>query len=52
MFKKTFTAFIIAGLLIVQAQNKPKTATNKATPKSSSSTKTPAKPVAKAPVKK
>lgn len=39
MFKKTFTAFIIAGLLIVQAQNKPKTATNKATPKAAAALK-------------
>lgn len=48
MFKTTFTAFIIAGLLIAQAQNKPKTATNKATPKSNNNTKTVAKNSVKA----
>ena len=48
MFKTTFTAFIIAGLLIAQAQNKPKTASNKATPKSNNSTKTVAKNSVKA----
>ena len=48
MFKKTFTAFIIAGLLIVQAQQPPKASKNKATPKASSSTKTASKPIAKA----
>ena len=52
MFKKTFTAFIIAGLLIVQAQQPPKASKNKATPKASSSTKTASKPIAKTPVGK
>jgi peroxiredoxin len=52
MFKSTFTAFIIAGLLIVQAQNAPKAPTNKATPKTNSSSKTSGKPSAKKPVGK
>ena len=52
MFKTTFTAFILAGLLIVQAQNKPKTSTNKAPQKSSNSSKSNAKPSAKKPLGK
>jgi peroxiredoxin len=48
MFKKTFTAFIVAGLLIVQAQQPPKASKNKATAKAVSSKKTTAKSGAKA----
>lgn len=44
MFKTTFTAFIVAGLLIVQAQNKPKTPASKAAPKATASAKANSKP--------
>ena len=48
MFKTTFTAFILAGLLIVQAQKPLGASKNKAAAKAVSSKKTTTKPGAKA----
>lgn len=51
MFKTTITALIVAGMLLVQAQNKPKPTTTKASPKAGNKTQT-SKVASKTPVSK